>query len=79
MNSEVTEKYKVKLIKLQDTYTDNSREFPYIHKVSSNIRFRLRSKITYDHEPVLLIEKLNSFDYILPMTEEFDLSSKACQ
>lgn len=28
---------------------------------------------------MLLIEKLNSFDYILPLTQEFDLSSKACQ
>lgn len=69
MQGEKTEKYKVKLIKLTDTYVDHSREFPFIHRVNTNIRFRLRSRITYDHEPVLLIENLSSFDYILPMKQ----------
>lgn len=49
MQNKEEHKYKAKLIKLSDTYVDNSHQFPYIHRVSSNVRFRLRSKITYDH------------------------------
>lgn len=48
----------IKLIELEDYVTDYRTEYPYVHAVSSTIRFRLRSKLVADYEPIVLIEKL---------------------
>lgn len=47
-----------KIIELEDECKSNTYEYPYILSIGSKIRFRLRSKLCYDHTPVLLIEKL---------------------
>ena len=49
------QKPTVKLIELTDQFIDKSTEFPYILAIKSKIRFRLRSKLCYDHQPILLI------------------------
>lgn len=66
---------KVKVIELEDYYTDRAGDYPYIHSIKSCIRFQLRSKIAFDHEPLLLIEKLDAFDYLLPLRAEIDTAS----
>lgn len=43
--------------------------------IKSKIRFRLRSKICFHYEPIILIEKLSSFDYMLPLKKSIDISS----
>ncbi len=48
----------IKIIELEDEYVSKAKEFPYILSIKSKIRFRLRSKYCYDHQPILLIEKL---------------------
>lgn len=65
----------IKIIELEDHYVNRQGEYPYIHSIRSTIRFRLRSKITFDHQPILLIEKLETFDYILPLKEHIDIAS----
>lgn len=42
--------------------------------IRSKIRFRLRSQLCYHTEPVILIEKLSSFDYMLPLRKPIDVS-----
>lgn len=64
-----------KIIELEDECKSNTYEYPYILSIGSKIRFRLRSKLCYDHTPVLLIEKLQSFDYILPLKQNIDIKS----
>jgi hypothetical protein len=66
----------IKLIELDDKYQNKDTEFPYIHSIKSKIWFRLRSKITYDHQPYLLIEKLQHYEYLLPKNKITDIQSE---
>ena len=66
---------KIKVIELEDQFVEKSHEYPYIHSIKSKIRFRLRSKITFDHEPYLLIDRAASFEDVLPLPTYVDLHS----
>ena len=68
------QKTPIKIIELQDQYVCQANEFPYILSIKSKIRFRLRSKLCYDHQPVLILEKLQTFDYCLPLKGNINIS-----
>ena len=60
-------KQKIKLIELTDTFVDNKYEFPYIQSIKSHVRFILRTKLTYDYKPIILIQNQKSFHNLLPL------------
>ena len=66
----------VKIIELEDQYVSKANQFPYVLAVKSKIRFRLRSRFCYDHQPMLLLQKLESFDYCLPLKANIDITSE---
>lgn len=66
----------IKIIELEDEQNTKQTEFPYILSSKRKIRFRLRSKMCFQLQPLILLEKLESFEYLLPLKEHIDINDE---